>query len=204
VATLDVRSKFSYWTATAAVAVRVQYFREEGRSAPSSLIFRSRKGEFESRVKPELPVLYRVARRFVASQEEAEDLVQQTLLQAMRAWHDFDGQHLRSWLIKIMRNEAAAWSRKASSKVELLELREELEPSEEIWDALVWRDQTNRILCELNRLPIEYKLAVHLCDVEEMTYEEAAHALDVPIGTIRSRLYRGRSMIRARLMEDER
>lgn len=164
-----------------------------------SMSLPSRKPDFETAVRPELPLLYRVARRMASHSDEAEDLVQQTLIKAYRAWERFDGAYLRSWLMRIMRNEMAYQKRREAAGIQTSELSEEVGGDDSLWDAVSWRDQAQRILEELDRLPAEYRLAVMLCDVEEMSYEEAAQAMEVPIGTVRSRVSRGRSMIRTRL-----
>lgn len=164
-----------------------------------SMSLRARKPDFESAVRPELPLLYRVARRMAGSMDEAEDLIQQTLIKAYRGWERFDGSYLRSWLMRIMRNEMAYQKRRENSGLQTTELNEEVGGDDGLWDSVAWRDQAQRILHELERLPEEYRLAVTLCDVEEMSYEEAAQAMDVPIGTVRSRVSRGRALIRQRL-----
>lgn len=158
------------------------------------------KHDFESSVRPELAILYRVARRLARSDDEASDLVQQTLVKAFQAWGRFDGRYLRSWLIQIMRNENLMRIR-SSGKMEEVELDEAIAVDEPFWDEVHWRAQVGRVLQELDALPVEFRIAVTLCDLEQMTYEEAAKAMDVPIGTVRSRLSRGRSMLRARLTE---
>jgi RNA polymerase sigma-70 factor (ECF subfamily) len=71
-----------------------------------------------------------------------------------------------------------------------------------LWQTVVARDQVQRILCNLDKLETHYKMAVQLCDVEGLSYEEAAEALDVPMGTIRSRLFRGRAMLRQLVLND--
>lgn len=155
--------------------------------------------DFERSVRPELPTLYRVARRMGCSQEQAEDVVQMCLIKAYQAWDRFDGRHLRSWLIRIMRNEWLMTLRSVRPETSLDEPDGIELADEPFWDELCWRMQANRILEELENLPEIYKMAVHLCDVEQMTYEEAADAMDVPIGTVRSRLFRARAMLRSRL-----
>lgn len=159
-----------------------------------------RRTEFERAVRGELAVLFRVARRMVRNTEEAEDLVQQTLMRAFGAWARFDGQHLRSWLIRILRNENLMRLRSAN-RVEYSELLEDSAVDEGFWNEVVWRDHADRILDELDRLPLEYRMTVVLCDIEQMSYEEASQILEIPIGTVRSRLSRGRALIRSRLTE---
>lgn len=159
------------------------------------------KPDFEKSVRPELAILYRVARRLARSDDEASDLVQQTLMKAFQAWGRFDGRYLRSWLIQILRNENLMRLR-SSGKHEEVELDDQLVSEEPFWDEVHWRSQVHRILEELDRIPEEFRLAVTLCDIEQMTYEEAATAMEVPIGTVRSRLSRGRALVRARLMKE--
>jgi len=155
---------------------------------------------FEDVALAELPVLYRVARRLTLSDTDAEDLVGQALLLAARGWNSFDGAHPRSWLIRILKNEHLGMVRKKAGRT--IEALEEVpEPLEEgFWEEISWRAVGSDILRELDRLPEEYRIAVALCDVEEMSYEEAATAMEVPVGTVRSRLFRGRRMLRARLV----
>jgi len=159
----------------------------------------ARKPSFERLVQAELPVLYRVARRLTRSDEDAEDLVGQALLLAARAWDQFDGRHARSWLITILKNEHLGRVRKKSSRPEA-NIDDVAEPSDEgFWEEISWRAVGEDLLRELDKLPEEYRLAVALCDIEEMSYEEAGMAMEVGIGTVRSRLFRGRRMLRSRL-----
>lgn len=145
-------------------------------------------------------MLYRVARRMALNDADAEDLVGQSLLLAAKAWGKFDGRHPRSWLIRIMRNEHTGRIRQRASHPET-GLEEVAELSEDgFWEEVSWRAVGTDILRELDRLPEEYRLAVSLCDVEEMSYEQAAEAMEVAVGTVRSRLFRGRRMLRSRLV----
>lgn len=154
---------------------------------------------FEAAVKDELPTLYRVAKRLVHNSEEAEDLVQQCLIKAYRGWDRFDGAHLRSWLIRILRNECASARRTLAAQTPDLPLEESTATEAPFWDEVTWRIDAEHVLRELENLPEEYRLTLQLCDVEQFTYEEAAEAMAVPIGTVRSRLFRARALIRERL-----
>lgn len=166
-------------------------------------LFRSKsapKPRFESVVDSEMPVLYRLAKTLTGNETDAEDLVAQTLYLSAKAWHAFDGAYPRSWMIKIMRNEHIATARKKSNQA-TVPLDAVAEPSEDgFWEAIDWRAIGDDISAELAKLPEEYGFAVALCDIEELSYEEAAAAMDVPLGTVRSRLYRGRNLLRARLV----
>jgi RNA polymerase sigma-70 factor, ECF subfamily len=154
---------------------------------------------FERLANAELDLLYRVARRLTRNDTDAEDVVSQALLKAARAWKTFDGRHPRSWLIKILKNEYLGNLR--TGKLMTTSLDDAEEPCSE---ASVWRDLDARalgdeVIEQLDHLPEEYRLAVSLCDVEGLSYSEAAEALDVPVGTVRSRLFRGRRALRDKL-----
>ena len=158
------------------------------------------KPPFETVVAAHLPVLYRVARRLCGGDVDAEDAVGDTLLKAVRAYAAFDGRFPRAWLIQILRNEHLGALRRRAVRPES-QIDEAIEPSDEgFWRRIEWRAVGEDLLRELDGLPEEYRLAVVLCDVEEMTYEEAATACGVPTGTVRSRLFRGRRLLRARLV----
>lgn len=164
-----------------------------------TMLFERRKPDYESAIKGELPTLYRVARRLARSEDDAEELVQQTMVKSFQAWNRFDGRHLRSWLLTIMRNEH--YHRHAAQKrnVDLDAVDPNLLQEKPFWGEVAARTDYDRIREEMLNLPEEYRLAVHLVDVEEMAYDEAAKVLDVPIGTIRSRVFRGRNLLRSRL-----
>lgn len=170
---------------------------ERGPNSLLSMFFRPR--DFERAVRPELAVLYRVARRMGCTQDQAEDLVQTTLLKAFQAWDKFDGRHLRSWLIRILRNEFLMVLRSSRSELSLDEPDAPEVQQAPFWGALSDKIDADEILAALTELPDIYRLAVQLCDVEQMSYEEVAQALDCPIGTVRSRLFRARALLRTRL-----
>lgn len=157
--------------------------------------------QFEEVVTAELPVMYRVARRLTLDAVDAEDLVGQVLFLAAKSWSAFDGEHPRSWLLKILRNEHLSGLRRKAVRPQTVPLDRAQAAAFEQRDTLGAAEIGSQLIEELDKLPEEYRLAVAFCDVEEMTYEDAAAAMDVPIGTVRSRLYRGRQMLRERLGE---
>lgn len=177
-----------------------------GSAEPSSLRVGSHRFEtdavnnLEAIANAERPVLLRVARRMAKDHEEAEDLVGQTILLAARNWHLFDGRHPRSWLLRILRNEF--YRRKADEKRQL-DLFYHLGPA--IDDAtekrISDRIEVQAIVRALDDLPTENRQAVMLCDGEQMSYEDAANTLSVPMGTLRSRLFRGRRLLQQRLSD---
>jgi len=148
----------------------------------------------------ELPVLYRVAKRLTRNPAIAEDLVAQTLLDASKGWDSFDGEFPRSWLIKILRNNHSKALRTTAARPTSQPIDDvELGVSPDFLGDLNFKLIGNRIMEELDTLPEEYRMAIVLCDVEELPYHEAAEIMDVPIGTVRSRLFRGRQMLRTKL-----
>ena len=152
--------------------------------------------DFEKAIRGELPVLYRVARQMVRSADDAEELVQRTLVAAFRGWERFDGRKLRPWLLKILSHENLARFRGPEAPLSLDE-PEMAEPSrDDLWDTVLSRNQVACILRNLEKVEPHYRIVIQLCDVEGMTYEEVAEVVDVPIGTVRSRLFRGRNQLR--------
>ena len=156
--------------------------------------------DFERSVRGELAVLYRVARRLGADTDTAEDVVQSALIKAFQAWDRFDGRYIRSWLITILRNEWYMSRRSARHEASLDDHDAPEIPDKPFWDTLNWKLDADKVLMELGGLPDIYQMAIQLCDVEQMTYEEAAEAMEVPVGTVRSRLFRARVMLRSRLV----
>lgn len=156
--------------------------------------------DFEKTVRQELAALYRFAQRLTMNSAEAEDLVGQTLLSAAKAWEKFDGRYAKAWLMTIMRNERLHNLRRAASRPQTADVAsEDLSDGDGGWRDVDLKIIGDHILEALDRIPEEYRLAVSLCDVEQLTYEEAADVLGVPAGTIRSRLHRGRHALRNRL-----
>lgn len=158
---------------------------------------------FETVVVPHLAVLLRVARSLTADPHDAEDLVQDTLVRALRSLATFDGAHPRAWLLTIMRN--ANVNRHRRRRPGLLPGRDDLSgeadrrnpaapAAEDVALAGArWLDDA------LGRLPPRHRRVVHLVDVAGLTYDEAAAVLGVPVGTVMSRLHRARRRLRADL-----
>lgn len=142
--------------------------------------------------------LFRVALRVCRDREKAEDLVQETYLQAWRSFHRFElGTNLRAWLYRILFNVYYSGLRRQ---------RLELAPIEEtIAETIAYDPPTpqhltdEEVLAALERLPRDFQIPVALADVEEMSYREIADALQIPLGTVMSRLHRGRKLLRMEL-----
>lgn len=156
---------------------------------------------FEEFIVPEMPFLARVSRSMSHSQAEAEDLAQETLVKAFRAMDGFDGKHPRAWLARIARNTAI--NRDQRNREFLLPDEGTVEPEPELGDdpedivlsSVVDED----LLRALDELPPSFRVVVQLVDVEEMSYKDAADILDIPLGTVMSRLHRARARLRRSL-----
>jgi RNA polymerase sigma-70 factor (ECF subfamily) len=159
-------------------------------------------GEFETVALPHLHELYRAAVRLLGDSAKAEDVVQETYLQAWKSFARFEpGTNCRAWLFKILVNTVHHHRRSWFNLRRVRESEEILEQTAACAAPVPERLARAEILRALDRLPSDYRAAVLLADVEEFSYREIAGMLDVPIGTVMSRLSRGRRLLRAQLSE---
>ncbi len=157
---------------------------------------------FKTYVIPEIDVLYRVALSITRRHQDAEDLVQDTLLRAYRAIGSFDGRYPRAWLLTIMRN--AQVNRTRRRRPELLRDQDAAhdrlaaEPSAEYDPETAVVDETfdAAVTAALDALPPKFRRIVELVDIDDLSYAETAQVLGVPIGTVMSRLHRARRRLR--------
>jgi RNA polymerase sigma-70 factor (ECF subfamily) len=165
-------------------------------------------GGFTRYVIPELDVLMRIARSITGNPTDADDLVQDTLLRAYRSIETFDGRYPRAWLLTIMRN--AQINRVRRKRPELMRDPDatlaavtNTQNDAKTPESIIL-DQTFDVAVErlLAAIPSQFREAVHLVDIDGLSYNEAAAVLDVPVGTIMSRLHRGRKLIRNGLILD--
>ena len=158
--------------------------------------------------------VYRVARRFVSTREEAEDLVQDTYARAFRSWQSYTpGTNLRAWLLRILTNLNVDRGRRLQRRPDELPLEENdyylankmaESAGEQVLDQdrVVERLSQDSIVTALSTLPDDFRDVVVLVDIGDFSYADAAQILDVPIGTVMSRLHRGRRLLKATLAED--
>jgi RNA polymerase sigma-70 factor (ECF subfamily) len=156
--------------------------------------------------------VYRVARHLVGSREEAEDLMQEAYARAFRSWRQFrPGTNLRAWLLRILTNINIDRGRRAqrTPDVQPLEegdyflynrLEQEVGASDE--ERVVERLSQDNVVEALAKVPHDFRDAIVLVDIGEFSYQDAAQILDVPIGTVMSRLHRGRRILKAQLAEE--
>jgi len=158
---------------------------------------------------PELQVLYSVAMRLTRNPYDAEDVVQETLLRAFRALDSFDGRYPRAWLLTILRNTNINRVRKRTPDL----LRDEertlgalpargADGREGAAEIALERIPDDAVVDALKRLSDDHRAVVALVDIDGLTYQEAADILDIPIGTVMSRLHRARRKLRTRLERD--
>jgi RNA polymerase sigma-70 factor (ECF subfamily) len=154
--------------------------------------------------------VYRFALSLTRDVSDAEDLVQETYLRAFRAWHTFQpGSDARRWLFTICRNAFLRTRERRRHEVVADDAEAETLAAVQ-FHANMARDEADRLLARIDLAPAikqaitelaePFRSAVLLVDVEDQTYDEAAEILGVPIGTVRSRLFRGRRQLQERLV----
>ena len=162
---------------------------------------------FEEELLPHADALYNFAYHLTYNEEDANDLVQDTFLKAYRFISSFDsGTNAKAWLFRILKNSFINEYRKkkkAPNKVDyedVIAYQDADEESggvaydlrEDIFDGMMG----DEITTALDSLPIEFKTVILLCDIEGFSYDEIAKIVDIPIGTVRSRLHRARNMLK--------
>ena len=157
--------------------------------------------------------VYQVARRLAGSREEAEDLVQETYARAFRAWRQFEpGTNLRAWLFRILTNLNIDRGRRIQRSPDMQPLEEndyflynrlEEATGDQNLDErrVVDRLSQNDAVTALAGLPHDFRDVVLLVDLADFTYSDAAQILDIPIGTVMSRLHRGRRILKRTLAD---
>jgi RNA polymerase sigma factor (sigma-70 family) len=167
---------------------------------------------FEQELLPHADALYNFAYHLTYNEADANDLVQETFMKAFRFIHSFDsGTNAKAWLFKILKNgfiNDYRKKKKEPSKVDyedIIAYQDADEDNggvaydlrEDIFEGMLG----DEITIALNRLPIDFKTVILLCDIEGFSYEEIAKIIDIPIGTVRSRLHRARNMLKESLKE---
>jgi len=168
--------------------------------------------EFEREAVPHMDILYNYALRMTSNPDDADDLVQETYLKAYRFWDKYEkGTNIRAWLFRIMKNSYINRYRKEVKEPETVDYEEiqnfyniiradSTDPNdleEKIFGGLLEDD----VAKALESLPEDFRTVVILCDIEELSYEEISEFVECPIGTVRSRLHRGRNMLREKLFD---
>jgi RNA polymerase sigma-70 factor (ECF subfamily) len=170
--------------------------------------------DFNAQVMPFVDSLYNTAYRMTRSAEDAEDLVQETYFKAYKYYDKFEeGTNLKAWLFKILKNTFINNYRKRKLEPRSVDFAE----IEDSFERIVRRDASeppsdpesdffSNVLDDdvkraLESLPYDYRMVVVLADLEDFSYKEIAEILDCPVGTVMSRLYRGRKLLEKALLK---
>jgi RNA polymerase sigma factor (sigma-70 family) len=183
---------------------------EEGKNKRSNIQKAESDAQFEKEFMPLIGSLYNFAYRLTLDEDDANDLVQETYMKAYRFFDSYEqGTNAKAWLFRILKNSFINDFRKKSkqpSKVDYQEV-ESFYNSDDV-DENITTDLRiesvqemigDEVANALNALAVDFRTIIILCDLEGFTYEEMAKILDIPIGTVRSRLHRARNLLKDKL-----
>ena len=157
--------------------------------------------QFEAEALPHLNDLYRAAASILHSRTEAEDAVQEAYLQALKSYQRFTpGTNCRAWLFRILFHVISHQRRKWFSRFVYSE-REALEQTAVYVEPIAEQLTDDELIQAFRKLPQQFAEVVMLSDVQEFSYKEIQETLEIPIGTVMSRLSRGRQLLRAELAD---
>ncbi len=167
---------------------------------------------FETEFLPQIDALYTFAFHLTLNEEDANDLVQETYLKAYRFIEKYhEGTNAKAWLFKILKNAFINQYRRKSKQPtrvdyeEVVNYHDEedsqyssyIDLREDMFQYMMGDEVTEAI----NILPVDFRVVILLCDIQGFTYEEISKIIDIPIGTVRSRLHRARNMLKEKLKE---
>jgi RNA polymerase sigma-70 factor (ECF subfamily) len=167
---------------------------------------------FEEELLPHIKSLYHFAYRLCNDEDESNDLVQDTYLKAYRFLRSYEkGSNAKAWLFRILKNSFINNYRKNSKEPNKVDYEEaelflntgkashlnSIDMREKLYIQSIGDEVSNA----LNSLPMDFKTVIVLCDIEEFSYEEIAQIIDIPVGTVRSRLHRARQLLKEKLMD---
>ena len=155
---------------------------------------------FEAEAMPHVDRLFRLAMWFERDRQAAEDLVQDTLTQALQSFHRYSrGTNCRAWLIAILQHLRSNRRRSRLRSPLVDDVDDRIAATAAFVPAVPQHLTDEEMLAALARIPAPHQDVIVLCDVEELTYKEIAEVLAIPIGTVMSRLHRGRALLRRQL-----
>lgn len=166
---------------------------------------------FERELLPHIDALHTFAYHLCYDEEQANDLVQETYLKAYRFIDKYqEGTNAKAWLFKILKNAYINEYRKRSkrpTKVDFEEIvsyhdadNDSISGYFDLREEMFENMMGDEVTLAINSLPVEFRTVILLCDIEGFTYEEIAKIIDVPIGTVRSRLFRARNILKEKLL----
>ena len=154
--------------------------------------------DFRELAAAHLESAYNLARWLVRDRALADDVVQDAMLRALRYYHGFRGENARAWLLQIVRNVAMTRLKRGSEEVvgAASSAAAELAIAHDGPETVLMRQDEQRLLHDLlDSLPVELRECLVLREIEELSYKEIARVVDAPIGTVMSRLWRGRKLL---------
>lgn len=158
--------------------------------------------DFDAAAMPHMNDIYRTAVRLLGNSTGADDVVQDVYLQAWKSFDAFElGTNCRAWLFKILFHTVNHYRRKWMNIRMVKEPEEILEQAAAVGPPLPEHITDEQIIAALGEIPHDFRAVVLLTDVEEFSYKDSAGILNVPIGTVMSRLSRGRKMLREKLAD---
>lgn len=184
----------------------------EAATQESAEDLRKRHLDFEREALPHMDALYNFALRMTSDPDEADDLLQETFLKAYRFFDKFEqGTNCKAWLFRIMKNSFINNYRRTSKEPDKVDyndvedfyhsIRAESTDPNDLEERIFSNILDDDVSTALESLPEDFRTVVILCDIEGFTYEEIADFVECPIGTVRSRLHRGRKMLRVKLYD---
>jgi RNA polymerase sigma-70 factor, ECF subfamily len=158
------------------------------------------RSEFEAEVLPHSDRLFRLAMWLERNRSDAEDAVQETMVRALQSFHRYQpGTNCRAWLVTILQRVVSNRRRTRQRSIVVSDPDDRIAGTTPFVPPVAQELTDEEVLSALRRLPPSFQEVILLCDVEDLTYKETADALSIPIGTVMSRLHRGRAQLRAEL-----
>jgi len=171
-----------------------------------------RQKEFETEAFPHKDILFNFALRTTGDKDDAHDLLQETFMKAFRFWDKYEkGTNIRAWLFRIMKNSYINRYRKETREPGMVDyddvenfydlIRDDSTDSNDLQKRMYNNMLSDEVTKALQSLPEDFRTVVILCDIEGLMYDEISEFLNCPIGTVRSRLHRGRKMLEEKLYD---
>ena len=171
-----------------------------------------RQKEFETEAFPHKDILFNFALRTTGDKDDAHDLLQETFMKAFRFWDKYEkGTNIRAWLFRIMKNSYINRYRKETREPGMVDyddvenfydsIRDDSTDSNDLQKRMYSNMLSDEVTEALQSLPEDFRTVVILCDIEGLMYDEISEFLNCPIGTVRSRLHRGRKMLEEKLYD---
>jgi RNA polymerase sigma-70 factor, ECF subfamily len=168
--------------------------------------------EFETEAFPHKDILFNFALRTTGDKDDAHDLLQETFMKAFRFWDKYEkGTNIRAWLFRIMKNSYINRYRKETREPGMVDyddvenfydsIRDDSTDSNDLQKRMYSNMLSDEVTEALQSLPEDFRTVVILCDIEGLMYDEISEFLNCPIGTVRSRLHRGRKMLEEKLYD---